>query len=301
MRLIGTSTEKGENVSDSLEHVGIGLGWRSAMRYYLRLSALRVFERVSAGPSFHGDLFAIPGEHISNRIAAFGTYAPFEILALKMLIASREPMINSEVMLDIGANIGNHTLSLARYFRAIHAFEVNPEVQAILKHNTRHLLNCHVHSFGASDEDCVMELCIDPQNLGRSSIVENVSADTRSVQLRRLDNFDEIRKMKVGFIKLDVEGHEKKALTGMVEILTEQRPIVGFELNAEQVKNFRSETIDFLADIGYSNFAALSLYPDKGRFLIGILRRLIFGLEIRFVKLDIANIPKKNKALVIAY
>lgn len=70
-------------MSDSLEDVKIGLSWRHAMRYYVRLSALRVFEKVSAGPSFRGDLFAVPGEHISNRIAAFGTYAPFEIKKAK--------------------------------------------------------------------------------------------------------------------------------------------------------------------------------------------------------------------------
>lgn len=284
-----------------LENIRTSVSWRDALKYYIRLAALKVLEKVAADTSDQPALFAASGEHISNRIAAFGIYAPFEILGLKKLLESLEPGIKNKVMLDVGANIGNHSVSLAPHFHEVHAFEINPELVPILRHNTRHLSSCHVYAFGASDENGSIELEIDDKNLGKSAVVGAASSDTMKAQVRRLENVEEIRGMKICFVKIDVEGHEAEALAGMTAILSEQKPIVAFELHADQVKDGRSKPTEFLRNLGYSNFAALSIHPGKGQFLFGLLKRILFGMEVHLVELDPVNLKVKNVPMLIAY
>ena len=301
MKLSGTTLWGKTNMIDNIKDIKNSLSPSSAIKYYLRVVAVKFYETVSNTEKDEPVLFARAGEHISNRIGAFGIYAPLEILALKSLLLNSQTDFKGKCMLDIGANIGNHSVSLAPFFGKVHCFEVNPDILPILSHNTRNITNCQIHQFGASDKDSPIHFQTNKKNLGKGSIVTAKNSHTSVGHVRRIDSVLEIKTMPVGFIKIDVEGHETQVITGMAELLKEQKPIIAFELHADQIQDGIADTTELLKSLGYKNFAALSLWPRKGRFFFGLVRRLIRGFEVRYQNLDVTDIKKKSMPIVIAY
>ncbi len=90
-------------------------------------------------------------DFIGNKIARVGLYEKECLEYLNALLGR----IDAPVVLDIGANIGNHALAFATQAAVVHAFEPLPEVVAVLEHNVRQngLRNIHVHPYALSDEN----------------------------------------------------------------------------------------------------------------------------------------------------
>src|SRR5205085_1699030 len=61
----------------------------------------------------------------------------------------------TDLMIDIGANIGNHTVALATHFKAVHSVEPHPVLFRILEANVirNHLGQVSCHNFGLAGED----------------------------------------------------------------------------------------------------------------------------------------------------
>ena len=58
----------------------------------------------------------------------------------------------------------------------------------------------------------------------------------------------------IGFIKIDVEGHEYEALLGCEAILRQSHPVIGFELLGEDYDRNAVRIFEFLASVGYSRY-----------------------------------------------
>ena len=126
------------------------------------------------------------------------------------------------VVVDAGANIGDHTIEFAEWAGIVHAFEPNPQAMECLWFNMRNQTNVTLHNCGLSDTQSVCGFQ-SQDNVGAGYCVD--SGDT--IQLLTLDSFE---LQDVSLIKADIEGFECRMLRGATETL-KQRPVLMLEVN----------------------------------------------------------------------
>jgi FkbM family methyltransferase len=156
-----------------------------------------------------------------------------------------------KVFLDIGAHTGTYSISLAKYFKNVHAFEPQKMTYYALCGSIAlsRLRNVDCHNFGLGDESQVgtQTLHIVSNDGGGSSIHKNEQEilATESIEIRTLDS---LRLRSIGLIKMDVEENEFFVLKGGLETLRRSGyPRILFESNLKI-----SPVFDFLKNIGYS-------------------------------------------------
>lgn len=131
-------------------------------------------------------------------------------------------LLDSQVVWDIGANIGDHTRQYLDWGHEVVAVEPNPLAFACLAHNCpeAHLINA-----AASDyEDEPLKLALS-ENVGASRIQEDGDTEVFPVVL------DNEPLPAPDYVKIDVEGWELAALTGMRDTIERYRPMVFCEIN----------------------------------------------------------------------
>ncbi|SDR02096.1 methyltransferase, FkbM family [Rhizobiales bacterium GAS191] len=134
-------------------------------------------------------------------------------------------------VVDCGAHHGLMSLLFSRFVAPsgrVIAFEVLPSNAAVVEANAKlnGIGNVTVRAVGVGDKDGEFRF---HGNSGNVMVVD-AQADLggERVRIRRLD--DELRGIKVDFLKLDVEGFERQALSGASHILS-TRPIIDLELH----------------------------------------------------------------------
>ena len=175
------------------------------------------------------------------------------------------------VCLDIGANIGNHSLHFAQHFDRVIAFEPHPRTFALLSVNAALVKNVLALNCGASSQAGTVSVNESRTNMGASSIgrAGGDGGNTVSFALQRLDEVPEVIACeRIAFVKIDVEGHEREALEGAAETLRRHRPVVAMEALAEEVEDGTTAALAYLRGLGYSHVYELC---DQG--LIGQLPR----------------------------
>ena len=124
-------------------------------------------------------------------------------------------------VLDIGAHFGYYTVKLGGKLQnsggRLHAFEPNPEVNAVIEENIK--INglaglTTLHKCALGDETTRTTLTRSNSNMSSANLVGEQDADySVIVDVKRLDDvLDGSR--KVDLIKLDAEGYEKRILDG---------------------------------------------------------------------------------------
>lgn len=146
------------------------------------------------------------------------------------------------VILDIGANIGNHTLywAMQNKIEKVYSFEPIEETFNILCKNVEiNDLDNKVELFniGLSDEETTAKISFfDKNNIGRTSIEKTTGG---KIKVNKLDNI-KINEERIDFVKIDVEGHEIKVLNGAKETFLKHKPkyvfIESFSNNYPKVK-----------------------------------------------------------------
>lgn len=173
----------------------------------------------------HGLLFELyPNEEIDRQISLNGIYERRYLRFLESLI------LDGAVILDVGANIGNHALYLSRKASSVHCFEPNPRAYERLERNVAlsQVTNVTVHRYGLGDRDETIRFAEVAGNLGMTRFSE---AGNLELQIKRGD--DVISMPTIDFIKIDAEGMEASVLAGLRDTIAVHRPIVAFEFNGE--------------------------------------------------------------------
>lgn len=173
-------------------------------------------------------------------------------------------LVPDKVFVDVGANIGLMTLYAllsGQYSRAV-AIEPDPWNRQILERNLE--VNglsdrVIVVAKAVSDHGGSMRLHRDTKNLGAHSLERGfvLSPDSagESVAVDRLDAILAelgIAGEDIGFVKIDVEGHEFAALAGMSELLLQRPPVmieVTFGTRPAGPSAFGGEEIDRLREL----------------------------------------------------
>lgn len=214
-------------------------------------------------------------DHISTEIAVRGRFDRAALDFFSSQIFNR--MQNRRLCLDIGANVGNHSLVFAEHFSRVLAFEPNPRTFKLLAINAELAPNITPHRLGASNRKEVVTAYQDALNLGATTTVRSIAEhrarnqrgviSTVSFDVDRLDCvLDASDLHQVDFIKLDVEGQEDAALEGMGGILRAAAPIIAMEALADSFKDGRLPPVEILKSHGYTHFYALDdPHQDRAR------------------------------------
>jgi|Wag4MinimDraft_6_1082665.scaffolds.fasta_scaffold37337_1 FkbM family methyltransferase len=157
---------------------------------------------------------------------------------------------------DVGGNIGLHTVRFARLFAQVHSFEPTDINFECLQKNTESIPNIQLHKLGLGDKPgtLIIQLPIDADNCGNFSIVDFVDNDKQTVketiEIRTLDSFE----IKPDLIKIDVQGFDYNVLVGATTTIAMYHPVIIIESETKQSRNSISE---FLQLQGYSVVAKI--------------------------------------------
>ena len=151
-----------------------------------------------------------------------GSYYQTELEYLYPLILRR-----GDQYLDIGANIGMTSLmasSLIGQEGKGFAFEPNPEVFGRLSRHfeLNHILNLEPIPLALSNQEADVDLVLPPGNSGLGSLAVVHNGSGRSFKVRTTTGRSYLELLdpkKPTVIKIDVEGHEVKAIKGIEEVL----------------------------------------------------------------------------------
>lgn len=218
--------------------------------------AFRYLQKVSRENSRQYPQMAVLSfDFIGHHINVYGRYERDQLDSLARVIRS---LGRRQVALDVGANIGNHSLFFSELFAAVHAFEPNPAILPLLQYNARDRANVVIHAFGASSKDAVLQAAIPSTNVGGGHITAaapDQAEKTAEFRVRTLDSVPELTQSgSVDLIKLDVEGHEARAIEGMASVIDRFGPLIVLEQNVEEVQDGSTAALDRLRGLGYKHF-----------------------------------------------
>lgn len=154
--------------------------------------------------------------------------------------------------LDVGAWWGPWTFWLARQAGQVHTFEPVPHIAEFLRTVSRP--NVTIHEFALSDVDGVAGLSVPDSGVGaegRATLgTPEFAAREVQVQVRRLDDVE--LPGRVGFVKIDVEGHELAAVRGARQTLERDRPNLLIEVEAHPDRPHQVEdAVSLLTEMGF--------------------------------------------------
>jgi FkbM family methyltransferase len=216
------------------------------------------------GPMFH----YMDDEVIGRSLQRYGQWALDEI-ALIADIMRREPRGD---FLDVGANVGAHTIGVATLFPAacVFAFEANPRTFQLLCTNitANGLTNVTALNYLVGDASCMTRTVTSFADAGRNLGAigfQTVPVETASGQLMLQIAIDDVHPPagRVAFVKADVEGMEAKALRGAHALLERWTPAIYFENGAQADSG---PLFDDLATLGYETFWHINFPFDADNF-----------------------------------
>lgn len=197
-----------------------------------------------------------PEEYIQRQIILTGSYEP-EIS--RLLIALLRP---GELFLDVGANMGVHTLTALAIGARTIAFEPVPRIRMHLCENiglNGLQKNAQVHELALSDRVGSATLYVASRvDDGSHSLIQGVPAsqiDAICVQCVRLDDLLEQDPPDTNLVcKIDVEGAESLVLDGMSNTIVNHKPAILIETAdrlAEQIGESAESVLERLTRAGY--------------------------------------------------
>lgn len=167
------------------------------------------------------------------------------------------------IIVDVGAHIGYFTRIFSKLTGndgAVYAFEADPENFEVLKKNSKHLKNIKIQQLAITDHAGMIDFYHCEEKMGCHSILPNIPLDypkTKiSVEATDLDSFLANSGVeKIDLIKIDIEGGEVKAMTGMKNTLNKNTNlIIIVEFAPRWLKAAGLEPFQFLKNLADFNF-----------------------------------------------
>jgi len=251
----------------------------------------------------NGQIYAPIFDYITTEIILDGRFENNLLTCLETFFKNENRFKGEELTcIDIGANIGNHSLFFHKWFTNVISFEPHPLNFKLLKMNVEGT-NIEIHNLALSDtENNLILNNKDSFNSGAHTVTNENIMNGINIRTAILDKIIQDNKT-IDLIKIDVEGHEVKVLKGAVNTINRCRPTIIFEQAIEKIDDGTNDTIKLLKEYGYSNFYYLEkrfYYESLGPFknvVRGILV-MIFGDKYIFVKKN--KTPRRFHDMIIA-
>ena len=193
-------------------------------------------------------------------------YGCFEEETTKRLSKMVEPGMT---ILDIGANVGCHTLPMAMSVGPtgkIIAFEPMEWARKKLITNIglNEFDNISIEDIALSDEPG-RQLLRFKSNWPLDKISQPEACTEQDITLEKLDDYVDRKKLNVDLIKIDVDGFEYKVFRGAYNLLKKQKPVILTEFGhtTNRVGEKLEDMIQFLKDLEYGFYTEKDMIEIK--------------------------------------
>jgi FkbM family methyltransferase len=197
------------------------------------------FEVEFSGYVYEGNLL----DYIDRCVFFYGAYEKANLSLLRDLAGK----ISKPVFVDIGANVGQHSLWMAKHCAKVYSFEpwqpVRERLQSKVQRN--HLNHVRTYEVGLGEREENLPFFSPPKgDTGIGSFIQThhewnkESGDT--LPIRKGDTFFAEKGIKPDIIKIDVEGFELNVLKGLREVLAQHKPTVLLEFSNTTQEQFGS-------------------------------------------------------------
>lgn len=176
------------------------------------------------------------------------------------------------IVIDVGANVGD-TAAIVRTAVdvPIVCVEGDPAVFSLLKRNIASMKNVSAHRCFLGEKTETIEATIGKDGWDSTIIPAGEGmVGVESVPLVTLDEFATglLLRKKCKLLKVDVEGFDLKVLRGATSLLKEDKPVILFEWNHENLEEIGETGLDvfsYLQSLGYQD---LLLFDGGGYFML---------------------------------
>ncbi len=163
----------------------------------------------------------------------------------------KQTLVPGDVAVDIGAHIGHHTATMLQRVGPsgrIFALEPAPDRFAMITRNFGNRSNVQILQVGASDEDSKALLSDTPR---RSPFVSSTPTD-HTIEIRTITIATLMKEKSVqtiDLIKIDIEGHECKAIMGAAPCIDSIRNII-VEIHTDFIRDrYGEKSLDAMIDV----------------------------------------------------
>lgn len=172
--------------------------------------------------SLRGIPFTVHDEDddLSRAILRNGDFWEFDILDY-----IRDNYPKQHTIIDVGANIGNHSLYFSQYlnYTQIISFEPIEENFQLLVKNMRNSFMVGLNKYAVSDHSGSVFMTRDKSNYGAHEVRPDGIEEVPCVSI------DKLGLMDVSLIKIDAEWHEPQVLDGASETIYRCLPLILIE------------------------------------------------------------------------
>lgn len=168
--------------------------------------------------------------------------------------------------LDIGANVGNHTIFASKILKSCRVIPIEPNQKAIavLKENIllNHCDNVDTSFLGialSDNKSRLNQISPDANNLGHTFYIRDAAGEISAV-----DGDELLLNVEVGFVKIDVEGMEIEILSGLRRTFQSHQPAIFVEVWDHRLGEFAR----WCERESYQLVEAYQRYSDIGNYLI---------------------------------
>jgi FkbM family methyltransferase len=174
------------------------------------------------------------------------------------------------VFLDVGANVGIHTLAIARHLApgggAVVAFEPHPVNHRILVHNVRQNRLRHVVAEHLGLAEATAILTGTASSVGGNWSLASQGEYRFEVRLVRLDDYLQDHPLpRLDLMKIDVEGAEVRVLHGAQKTIERFRPLIVFEVCPSWLTKMNTNPRELFAEL---QFLGYTIHPLPTRKLV---------------------------------
>jgi FkbM family methyltransferase len=216
--------------------------------------SLKVLKNRKDAPYF----WTMPHDTICRDIVANGLYEKKLVHGMLALVKDRKG-----AFIDVGANIGNHSMFFSRHFDQVISFEPSERNNWIFKANVElnRVRNVTLVEKGLSNEAGYVRLdnelnTFDTNNGFGDAALSPTRSDARMIEISIGDmELEKFPSLRVLAIKVDVEGNEHKVLEGLQKTIEKHRPVIFWEAFEYDLA---VQSMNVLKKFGYSEFRHLS-------------------------------------------
>lgn len=210
-------------------------------------------------------VYNINDSFIGKSISHYGEWSQIEVEFFKTVLSPKDNVI------EVGSNIGSHTLSISKFVNAGNVFAFEP--QEIIYQNLcanlslNSLTNCFCFKTALTEKkgEELYFLNLDfskPQNFGAHKIIREKLDNSIKSNVDTLDNiFPDLLNLRL--LKIDVEGMELNVIKGGEKLIRRTSPIIYLE--NDRVENSK-DLIDFISSLDYRLFWHVVPLYNKNNF-----------------------------------
>jgi FkbM family methyltransferase len=214
-----------------------------------------------------------------------------EIRLLKKLVP------RGKAAIDAGANIGTYSYFLRNLASVVYAYEPNPDLAERL---VKLMPTVQVRKVGLSDSNHELILKVPVDRSGRllhelGSVGQTFEQETRDFRVTCV-TIDSENLQNVGFIKIDVEQHEREVLRGALATIKRSRPLLLIEVCPLKYSLSLPNEFAFLTNEGYCPWFRFAgeWHPFRDFRQQEHARPESFGVADRFVANNVIFFPSEH-------